>query len=85
MLRLFQSIFGGQHPERLVDAATERALDGADPRLRVLPGYRGKLRPIVIHSIDHVVRLGGGLGPQPTRCKEKRSQDGVSFLVDSGG
>lgn len=76
MLRLFHSIFGGapvvdrQYPERLVDAATERALDGTDPRLRILPGYREKLRPIVIHAIDHVVRLVERL-PSPVELSRK--------------
>ena len=44
MLKLFQSIFGGEAkpgsawPESLVEAVIERALDGTDPRLRALGG-----------------------------------------------
>lgn len=76
MLRLFQSIFGGaadvdgRYPERVVDAAIERALDGTDPRLRILPGYRKRLRPLVIHALDHVVGLVEGL-PSPAELSRK--------------
>src|SRR5512139_1930947 len=69
MLKLFQSIFGGgekqgAYPESLIEMATERAVDGTDPRLRVLPGYRKRLRAPVIHAIDHVVALVDSL-PAP--------------------
>jgi hypothetical protein len=62
VLRLFQSIFGGgdeaeRYPEALIEAAIERAVDGTDPWLRGLSGYRRKLRPAVLHAIDHVVSL----------------------------
>ena len=62
MLRLFHSIFGvdskaQRYPEKLVREATERAVDGTDPWLRGLAGYRRKLRPAVLHAIDHVVSL----------------------------
>jgi hypothetical protein len=62
MLKLFQSIFGGgerpgRYPETLVEAAIERTVDGTDPRIRVLPGYRKQLRDPVIHAVDHVVAL----------------------------
>jgi len=62
MLNLFQSIFGGgeqqgHYPESLIEAAIERAVDGTDPRLRAMFGYKKNLRPSVIHAIDHVVAL----------------------------
>ncbi|MGA9163356.1 MAG: hypothetical protein WBZ31_02785 [Thiobacillus sp.] len=62
MLKLFQSFFGGdesrgRYPETLIEAAIERAVDGTDSRLRLLPGYRKRLREPVIHAIDHVVAL----------------------------
>ena len=68
MLKLFQSIFGGeavcgQYPEGFIDAAIERAVDGTDPRLRALPGYKNQLRPPVTHAIDHVVALVEGIPP----------------------
>jgi hypothetical protein len=69
MLKLFQSFFGGdesrgRYPESLVEMAIERAVDGTDSRLRLLPGYRKHLRRPVIHAIDHVVALVDGL-PEP--------------------
>jgi hypothetical protein len=62
MLKLFHSIFAGgerpgRYPESLVTAAIERAVDGTDPRLRAVSGYRRKLREPVVHAIDHVVGL----------------------------
>lgn len=62
MLKLFQSIFGGneghgRYPESLIEMATERVIDGTFPRLRAVPGYRKRLRGPVVHAIDHVVAL----------------------------
>lgn len=70
---LFQSIFrggetAGSYPESLIEMATERAVDGTDSRLRLLPGYRKRLREPVIQAIDHVVAL----------------VDGISALVPAG-
>ena len=61
-MKLFQSIFGGReavghYPESLIEMAIERTVDGTDPRLRLVPGYRKRLRAPVIHAIDHVVAL----------------------------
>ena len=61
-MKLFQSIFGGgetvgSYPESLIEMATERTVDGTDSRLRLLPGYRKRLRKPVIQAIDHVVAL----------------------------
>jgi len=66
MLRLFHSIFGAEkgpehYPETLVREAIERAVDGTDPWLRGLSGYSRKLRPAVLHAIDHVVTLVDGM------------------------
>ncbi|HEX6735912.1 MAG TPA: hypothetical protein VF096_13965 [Azonexus sp.] len=62
MLKIFQSIFGGpdsagRHPDALIEMATERAIDGLYPRLRLLPGYRRQLREPVCTALDHVVAL----------------------------
>jgi hypothetical protein len=63
MLKLFQSIFGRESktgsawPETLVEAVIERAVDGTDPRLRALGGYRKRLREPALATIDHVMRL----------------------------
>ncbi|MBP1729212.1 MAG: hypothetical protein H6Q56_1585 [Deltaproteobacteria bacterium] len=72
MLRLLQSIFGsasqGRYPESLVTEAIERAVDGTDPGLRAVSGYRKKLRPAVICAIDHVIALVEALPtPMPVR------------------
>jgi len=67
MLRFLQSIFGGveqgRYPESLVTEAIERAVDGTDPWLRALSGYKKKLRPAVLRAIDHVVALVNALPP----------------------
>ena len=68
MLQIFRSIFGSgdepsPHPAELIRRAIERAVDGTDPRLRALSGYQKKLRPAVIHALDHVVALVEGLPP----------------------
>ncbi len=62
MLKLLQSIFGGdehreRYPKSLIEKATERAVEGTDPRLRALSGYARKLREPVIQAIDHVIAL----------------------------
>lgn len=67
MLQLLRSIFGtanqGSYPEALVTAAIERAVDGTDPWLRSVSGYKKKLRPAVLQAIDHVVTLVNALPP----------------------
>jgi hypothetical protein len=68
MLRLLHTIFGrnttkGSYPESLIKDAIERAVDGTDPWLRAVSGYKKKLRPAVIRAIDHVVALVDGLAP----------------------
>lgn len=70
MFHFFQSLFGSSdkantlHPESLVTAAIERAVDGTDARVRVLPGYAKSLRSAVIHAMDHVIALVDAL-PAP--------------------
>ncbi|MBU5613644.1 hypothetical protein [Geomonas azotofigens] len=68
MLRFLQSIFrrgtkGGAVPDSLVNKAIERAVDGTDPWIRAVFAYKKKLRPAVLHAIDHVVSLVDGTGP----------------------
>lgn len=68
MLRFLQSLFrrgtkAGAVPESLVKKAIERAVDGTDPWIRAVSGYKKKLRPAVLHAIDHVVSLVDGTGP----------------------
>ena len=68
MLQLFRSVFGSAeepapHPGELINRAIERAVDGTDSRLRALTGYQKKLRPAVIHALDHLITLVDGLPP----------------------
>lgn len=68
-MNLFRSIFGGpeegrgRYPESLIEEAIERAVDGTDSRLRLLPGYRKRLRGPVVRAIDHVIPLVDELPP----------------------
>jgi len=66
MLRIFHALFGASsgnehYPEEMIDAAIERAVDGTNPWLRGLMGYRRKLRPAVLHAIDHIVALANSM------------------------
>jgi hypothetical protein len=67
MLKILQSIFGntskGSYPESLINEAIERAVDGTDPCLRAVSGYRKKLRPAIIRAIDHVIAMVDRLPP----------------------
>jgi hypothetical protein len=66
MWQIFKSIFGlatepeSPYPENLVEQAIERAVDATDPRLRLLGNYQERLRPAILHAIDHVVALVDG-------------------------
>ncbi len=68
MFKLIQSLFGtgssGDYPESLINEAIERCVDGTDPWIRGVSGYRKKLRPAVVRAIDYVVRLVDEL-PEP--------------------
>ncbi len=80
MLRLFQSLFGGDttagnYPESLVREAIERAVDGTDPWIRAVSGYKKKLRPAVLRAIDHVVALVDGM-PPPLELSIENYADG---------
>jgi hypothetical protein len=83
MFKLLQSLFGtqsdkgGDYPDSLVEAVTERALDGTDARLRMLSGYRKRLREPVLATIDHVVRLVDAL-PAPVGA------DAEGYRTDTG-
>ena len=79
MLKLFQSIFGGgeeqgRYPESLIGAAIDRTVDGTDPRLRALSGYRKQLRAPVVHAADHVIALVDSL-PAPLAVSRSTYSD----------
>lgn len=80
MLRLLQSIFGigetdGGYPESLVKEAIERVVDGTDPCLRAVSGYKKRLRPAVISAIDHVIALVDRLPPPIPVDLDSRGDD----------
>ena len=54
----------------LLERATERALEGSDPRLRALPGYRKRLRAPVETAVRHVIDLVGRL-PEPAEISRQ--------------
>ncbi|NEX22469.1 hypothetical protein G3480_19520 [Thiorhodococcus mannitoliphagus] len=90
-MRLFQSIFGGgetpgRYPESLIDLATERAVDGTDARLRLLSGYRKRLRQPVIHAIDQVVALVDAIpAPLTAGARDHGSEPRLAAVFSSAG
>jgi len=70
MLNLFADIFGhsGDSPSKLppslVNTVIERAVDGTDPRLRIVRGYKKALKKSVIQAADYVIDLIDSL-PEP--------------------
>ena len=89
-MSLFHSIFGRHDegderiPEGLIERATEHAVDGTDSRLRLLPGYRRRLRGPVIHAIEHVIRLVEGLpAPVPAGRGEFVNDPGLAAFYAS--
>jgi len=78
MLNLLQSIFGLSdtpqttvHDDKLIELATERVIDGTDPRLRAVPGYRKVLRPGVECAVDYVIGLVEAL-PRPIELSRRQ-------------
>lgn len=88
-MKLFHSIFGrgdtlGRYPETLIEMAIERAVDGTDPRLRLVPGYRKRLRKPVIHAIDQVIALVDGIpGPVAAGTEGYRNDFRLAALFAS--
>jgi hypothetical protein len=68
MLKILKSIFAGAAPQEgdlpaaLVAAATEKIIDGTDPRLRLIPGYKKKLREAVTCSLSYAQETVLGFG-----------------------
>ena len=89
MFRIFEAIFGkddaspGRYPDTLVEKAMGRALDATDPRLCAVAGYKKKLRPAVIHAIDHVFALVDGLPPPVELSAACRSDSRLSLFFMS--
>ncbi len=81
MLRLFQSIFGtvekssSNYDDQLLERAIERVVDGTDPRLRALSGYRRRLRPGVIEALDYTFELVDSLSEPVLLSRDRFSKD----------
>ncbi|MTW20593.1 hypothetical protein [Allochromatium palmeri] len=89
-MKLFQSIFGREtrqhYPDSLIEMAIERAIDGTDSRLRLLPGYRKRLRAPVITAIDHVIALVDAIqAPLPARARQHGTEPRLSTVFSSAG
>ena len=87
-MKLFQSIFGSEtrqrYPESLIELAIERAVDGTDSRLRLLPGYRKRLRAPVITAIDHVIALVDAIqAPLPASVRQHGTEPHLSAVFSS--
>ena len=80
MLHFLSSLFKpsgdgtGVLDKTLIEAATERAIDGTDPRLRALGNYRKRLREPVEQAARHVIALVDG---QPAPVEISRSSYGA--------
>jgi len=67
MLNFLSSLFApdtgkpGGVDKALIERATERAVEGTDPRLRALGNYRKQLREPVELAVRHVIELVDGL------------------------
>jgi hypothetical protein len=75
-----QSIFGygetmGGYPEAIVRKAIERTVDGTDPWMRSVSGYKKKLRPSILRAMDHVVALVDSLPPPVPLTRETYRDD----------
>jgi len=69
MLHLFKSIFGAsekkpsRYDDEVIDWAIEKLVDGTDSRLRLVGGYKRKLRDCVERSVSFVDEAGESLPP----------------------
>jgi hypothetical protein len=68
MLQLLRHIFGcsakqEKYPKATIREAIERTIERTDPWLKVVSGYKIKLRPAIILSLDHAARLVNSLPP----------------------
>jgi hypothetical protein len=76
MLHFLSSLFkpsgyeAGILDRELIEAATERAIDGTDPRLRALGNYRKRLHETVTLAAQHIIALVDGL-PSPVEISRR--------------
>ena len=90
MLSLFKSVFG-RVPKNLegldsrqINLAIDQVVDGTDPRLRVVSGYRKRLRPAVIKAINTTMELVDGLSsPKELSRKSFSREDSIRSIFTS--
>ncbi len=76
MLHFLSSLFsttsrrGEVVDKALLERAIERVVEGSDPRLRALPGYRKRLRAPVESAVRHVIDLVNRL-PEPVEISRQ--------------
>ena len=81
MLNFLSSLFApdtsrsGGLDKTLIERATERAVEGTDPRLRALGNYRKRLREPVALSAGHVIELIDGLPEAVPLSRQGYSND----------
>jgi hypothetical protein len=61
--RLFINKAMDGYTESLIKAAIERAVEGTDPWLRAVSGYKKKLRPAVLQAMNYVGVLVDSMAP----------------------
>ncbi|MGD2055328.1 MAG: hypothetical protein PVJ15_00865, partial [Gammaproteobacteria bacterium] len=77
MLHFLSTLFSSTPPDTgapdqaLIEAATERAIEGTDPRLRALRHYRKRLRGPVEQAVRHLIELLDAL-PEPVEISRHR-------------
>ncbi len=81
MFKLMQSIFGRspatttQVDAAIIGRATNRLVEGTDPRLKAVSGYRERLRPAVERSVEHVIELVDSLPPPAELTRKNYTAD----------
>jgi hypothetical protein len=90
MLKLFANVFGkadeagSKLPPSLVKTVIERAVDGTDPRLRIVSGYAKTLKKPVLHAADYIIGMIDSLpGPVLANKTSLAADPGLAALLYS--
>ena len=82
MLRILKAVFGGSDestpdgiPDALIAAATEKAIDGTDPRLRLVSGYKRKMRKSIVDAIVFVREASDAFAPPLELSRQSYAND----------
>ena len=89
-MKLFANIFGqpdaagSKLPAAVVKTAIERAVDGTDPRLRIVSGYARVLKKPVLQAADYIIGMIDGLpGPVVANGASLEADPGLAALLYS--